>query len=58
MQDQPLFILSRDNYPSLEYAEEIPTRSTVRRLEYVHEQRNPGASRRMYRPMMSVVDML
>jgi hypothetical protein len=32
--------------------------STVRRLEYVHEQRNPGASRRMYRPMMSVVDML
>jgi hypothetical protein len=58
MQDQPLFILSRDNYPSLEYAEEIPTRSTVRRLEYADEQRNAGAARRIYRPMMSAVDTL
>jgi hypothetical protein len=58
MQDQPLFILSRDNYPSLEYAEEIPTRSTVRRVEYADEQRNAGAARRIYRPMMSAVDTL
>jgi hypothetical protein len=58
MQDQPLFILSRDNHPSLEYAEEIPTRSTVRRLEYADEQRNAGAARRIYLPMMSAVDTL
>ena len=58
MQDQPLLVLSRDNFPSLEFAEEIPTRSSVRRLEFVEEQRNEGAARRIYRPMMCAADLL
>ena len=58
MQDQPLGVLSRDNYPSLEFAEEIPTRNTARRFEYSEEQRNAGATRRIYRPMMSAGDLL
>lgn len=58
MQDQPLLVLSRENFPSLEFAEEIPTRSSVRRLEFVDEQRNEGAARRIYRPMMCAQDLL
>ena len=58
MQDQPLGDLSCEKYASLEFAEEIPTRNTAQRLEYQEEQRNTGAVRRIYRPLMCVGDLL
>jgi hypothetical protein len=51
MQDQPLLTLTTENYPSLEFIQEIPTRSTVWRLEFCDETRNSGTTRRIYRPM-------
>ena len=58
LQDEPLGDLCREKFASLEFAEEIPSRNTARRLEYQEEQRNTGAARRIYRPMMCAGDLL
>jgi hypothetical protein len=58
MQDQPILTLTTENYPSLEFIQEIPARSTARRLEFCDETRNNGTARWIYRPMMCATDLI
>ena len=58
MQDQPLLTLTTENYPSLEFIQEVPARGAPRRLEFCEETRNGGTARRIYRPMMCAADLI
>jgi len=58
MQDQPLLTLTAENYPSLEFIQEVPARGAPRRLEFCEETRNGGTARRIYRPMMCAADLI
>jgi hypothetical protein len=57
-QDQPLLTLTAENYPSLEFIQEVPARGAPRRLEFCEETRNGGTARRIYRPMMCAADLI